>query len=93
MANCDINIGWRTRPCVVIERSGEEGRALWHAWNLNTNKNHVYGLVENEFGQMYEVDAKNIIFLDSPKHFDQYNWESLKNELIERINKIRGVMY
>ena len=90
MANCDINIGWKTRPCVVIEPTGEDGRTLWHAWNPNPNKNHVCGLVENEFGQMYEVDAEKIIFLDSRKHFDQYNWESLKDELIERIKDRRG---
>lgn len=90
----EIKIKHELRPCIITNSKGEEKRALFHRWEQYTDVitpslmigghpggqiAEVYGIVEDENGNVIRCKAMNIRFIDN-KHRD-YCFKEIGNEL------------
>lgn len=66
------------RPCYISKKVFKNGpkRAIFHGWIelKSPNMTQILALVEYEDGVMEQVKPTSIIFIDSKRLFDEFDW-------------------
>jgi len=73
MANTEILIGKKMRPCIVRYQGENPTKALWHMFTGGVMEDSK-AVIELEDGHVCEVPASSVQFLDSSGKFAEYNW-------------------